>query len=96
MLEVELMRRPSSEDAPPVREVLVTQPDELAACCQHLAACPRLGLDTEFVGEDSYHPNLCLIQVAAPDVLRPAIPQITVPCAARRLAAPASRLSRPV
>ncbi len=69
MLEVELMRRSSSDDVSPVREVLVTQPDELAACCQHLAACPRLGLDTEFVGEESYHPNLCLIQVAAPDAL---------------------------
>jgi ribonuclease D len=63
------MRRSPSEDVSPVPETLVSRPDELAACCQHLAACPRLGLDTEFVGEDSYHPRLCLIQVAAPDAL---------------------------
>jgi ribonuclease D len=35
----------------------------------HVARCPRVGMDTEFVGEDSYHPKLCLIQLAAPDAL---------------------------
>jgi ribonuclease D len=42
----------------------VTRPEELSACCQYLASCARFGLDTEFVGEDTYHPQLCLIQVA--------------------------------
>jgi ribonuclease D len=46
-------------------EILVTTPDELVKCCAHLAECPRIGLDTEFVGENSYHPELCLIQIAA-------------------------------
>src|SRR5947209_20614095 len=49
---------------PDVREEIVTRPEELAACCAFLASCPHFGFDTEFVGEDSYHPRLCLVQVA--------------------------------
>lgn len=52
-----------------LQEVLVTRPEELSACCKHLAACRRFGFDTEFVGEDTYHPDLCLIQVATPERL---------------------------
>ena len=54
---------------PDLPEQIVTQPEDLAACCDHLASCRRFGLDTEFVGEDSYHPHLCLIQVATPERL---------------------------
>ena len=50
-------------------EQVVAQPQELASCCEHLAAARQFGLDTEFVGEDSYHPRLCLIQVATPERL---------------------------
>jgi ribonuclease D len=50
-------------------EQIVTQPKELADCCRYLSACERLGFDTEFVGEDSYHPHLCLVQVATEDRL---------------------------
>jgi ribonuclease D len=50
-------------------EQLVTTPDELAACCKHLAACRYFGFDTEFVGEDTYHPSLCLLQAASPERL---------------------------
>jgi ribonuclease D len=52
-----------------LREEIVTQPEELAACCAALAACSHFGFDTEFVGEDTYHPSLCLVQVATPDRL---------------------------
>jgi ribonuclease D len=52
-----------------VREEIITGPEELAACCAALAACPQLGFDTEFVGEDTYHPRLCLVQVATPEAL---------------------------
>src|SRR6516162_8948759 len=52
-----------------IQEQLVTQPEELPACCEYLASCRRFGLDTEFVGEDTYHPHLCLVQVATVDRL---------------------------
>ncbi|HBI46375.1 MAG TPA: ribonuclease D [Planctomycetales bacterium] len=50
-------------------EEIVATPEELAVCCAHLAGHPHFGFDTEFVGEDTYHPRLCLIQAAAPDRL---------------------------
>jgi ribonuclease D len=53
----------------PTREILVTSLDDLQACCAHVAECTRLGLDTEFVGETSYHPELCLVQVATTTAL---------------------------
>jgi ribonuclease D len=52
-----------------VSEQMVNTPEELAECCSYLAGCRQLGLDTEFVGEDSYHPHLCLVQVATPERL---------------------------
>src|SRR5437764_698860 len=52
-----------------VREQIVREPEELAACCAFLEACPHFGFDTEFVGEDSYHPRLCLVQVATDERL---------------------------
>jgi ribonuclease D len=50
-------------------EEIVSRPEEFAACCSYLATCPVLGFDTEFVGEDTYHPRLCLVQVATPERL---------------------------
>jgi ribonuclease D len=50
-------------------EEVVSEPGQLAACCEHLAACRRFGFDTEFVGEDTYHPRLCLVQVATAERL---------------------------
>jgi ribonuclease D len=54
---------------PELIEQIVTQPKELAEVCAHLAAARRFGFDTEFVGENSYHPHLCLVQVATPERL---------------------------
>jgi ribonuclease D len=50
-------------------EQIVSTPEELAASCAHLEAQPHFGFDTEFVGEETYHPRLCLVQAAAPDRL---------------------------
>src|SRR5712692_10203165 len=50
-------------------EVIIAQPEELAVCCTHLASCPHFGFDTEFVGEQTYHPRLCLVQVATAERL---------------------------
>jgi ribonuclease D len=52
-----------------LREDVITLPEELPACCEHLSRAGRFGFDTEFVGEDTYHPRLCLIQVATADRL---------------------------
>ncbi len=56
-------------DIPHLPEEIVTHPDQLAACCAHLAERRLFGFDTEFVGEDSYRPHLCLIQVATTERL---------------------------
>lgn len=62
------MNEPEAPDGP-LPEVIVSRPDQLAECLAHLATCPVFGFDTEFVGEDSYHPRLCLVQVATPERL---------------------------
>ncbi len=50
-------------------EAVVADPKALAECCAHIAACPVIGLDTEFIGEQTFIPDLCLIQVATPERL---------------------------
>jgi ribonuclease D len=54
---------------PELKEEIVARPEELGPCCAYLAQCSQFGFDTEFVGEDSYHPRLCLVQVATPEQL---------------------------
>ncbi len=46
--------------------VYVDDAASLRAVCKHLASVERFGLDTEFVGERTYVPQLELIQVATP------------------------------
>jgi ribonuclease D len=54
---------------PDLPEDVISQPEALSACCEHLAGARRFGFDTEFVGEETYHPRLCLIQVATEERL---------------------------
>ncbi len=53
----------------PIEEIVVADPHSLEECCARLATHLQLGFDTEFVGEDTYEPSLCLIQVATSDAL---------------------------
>src|SRR5438309_1791239 len=56
-------------DMESVKEELVTRPEELADCCAFLANRAHFGFDTEFIGEQTYHPLLCLVQVATDERL---------------------------
>ena len=47
----------------------ITTESQLDEFCEGLAACPWIALDTEFVSENSYRPELCLIQVSTPQGL---------------------------
>jgi ribonuclease D len=47
----------------------INSPAQLAALCRRLADTDRVGIDTEFVSEDTFRPELCLIQVATRDEL---------------------------
>jgi ribonuclease D len=46
---------------------LITTSGELKALVDRLAAHPFIAVDTEFMRENTYWPDLCLIQVASPD-----------------------------
>lgn len=48
----------------PTTSRYITSPEELGVLCAELKDSPRLALDTEFVGENSFVPKLELIQVA--------------------------------
>lgn len=50
-------------------ELVVTDAAGLEECCARVARMTEVGLDTEFVGEDSYHPKICLIQLATWETL---------------------------
>jgi ribonuclease D len=45
-------------------EMYVNTPALLAACCEALSQETLIGFDTEFIGEQSYIPQLCLVQIA--------------------------------
>ena len=47
----------------------ITDPQLLAELCQRLQSADLIGIDTEFVSEDTFYPELCLIQIATTDEL---------------------------
>jgi ribonuclease D len=53
------------ESADRVQHLSITTPDQLLEYCRQLADADLIAFDTEFVSEDTYRPDLCLIQVAA-------------------------------
>jgi ribonuclease D len=60
-------------------EVYIAHPTALSAFCEELERRERFGLDTEFVGEETYHPTLCLVQVATDEKLVLIDPQTAGP-----------------
>ena len=62
-----MARRPVKLPALP--EHFVADPDQLASCLDHLAEVKLIGFDTEFVGEDAYRPELCLVQISTSEAL---------------------------
>src|SRR5262249_46780268 len=62
-------RSPNPGTPPALPENLITHAADLTTCLEHLAAAPVIGFDTEFVGEDAYRPELCLVQVATAERL---------------------------
>src|SRR5690606_12901208 len=47
----------------------ITDAQALEDLCHRLTKAKVIGIDTEFVSEDTYFPELCLIQVATEDEL---------------------------
>lgn len=54
---------------------LITKDRELQSYCQQISGASWIAFDTEFVSEDTYHPELCLIQVATEQGLAVVDPQ---------------------
>ena len=44
---------------------LITNQLAVVELCQRLRDTEQIGIDTEFVSEDTFYPELCLIQVAS-------------------------------
>ncbi len=51
-------------DFSPVPSPIITDPQALEQLCERLQSASIIGIDTEFVSEDTFHPQLCLVQVA--------------------------------
>lgn len=62
-----------------IAEHIIDQPDALGAAVEHISKFETIGFDTEFVGEHTFHPELCLIQVATPERLLLIDPQSAGP-----------------
>ena len=51
----------------PFDPLLITEDKSLTTLCRRLREAGSFAFDTEFVGEDTYTPEVCLIQVATPE-----------------------------
>lgn len=54
---------------PALPEHLIFDPAQVPGFLDHIARSPVVGFDTEFVGEDAYRPELCLVQVSTAEQL---------------------------
>ncbi len=55
---------PKDHELPAVPRKLIETPQELSEVCEHLRHAGHFAFDTEFIGENTYQPVLCLVQVA--------------------------------
>ncbi len=55
----------------------ITSPAELSEFCRYLSRAARIGIDTEFVSEDTFRPELCLVQVVTDEQLAVIDPYLT-------------------
>src|SRR4028118_2260425 len=46
---------------------LITDSESLKSLCERLSTSPFIAVDTEFMRENTYWPELCLIQIASVD-----------------------------
>ncbi len=53
----------------PDNDHLIDTQDALQSLCKHLSSCQWLAIDTEFMREKTYYPQLCLVQVASENTL---------------------------
>ncbi|MCC6493696.1 MAG: HRDC domain-containing protein [Pirellulales bacterium] len=58
-----------------VPALIITRQRELEELCRRIETAEILAFDTEFVSEDTFNPELCLIQVATPSELAAIDPQ---------------------
>jgi ribonuclease D len=63
---------------PDGKPIVVDDADALAQACRSLREAGTFAFDTEFIGENTYHPVLCLVQAATADRIW-LIDPITVP-----------------
>ncbi|MFQ3622445.1 MAG: ribonuclease D, partial [Acetobacteraceae bacterium] len=59
------MNAPPEAVLPP--PVLIDRTDALAALCDRLAGADFVTVDTEFMRERTYWPELCVVQIAGPE-----------------------------
>ena len=61
---------------------IISDNKSLGNLCQHLEECQFVCIDTEFMREGTYWPNLCLIQLADPGgdtfIIDPLAPEIEI------------------
>ena len=58
------MNRPNTKRRLMQIHPLITKTEDLAALCERLATQDYVCVDTEFMRENTYWPDLCLIQIA--------------------------------
>jgi ribonuclease D len=58
-----------------VTSPIITDQGRLHELCERLQQAEQIGIDTEFVSEDTFYPELCLIQIATCDEMAVVDPQ---------------------